>query len=47
MVAKDKGVGVGRIDEGSQKVQTSSYKTNKLWEYNVQNDDSNNIYYII
>ena len=42
MVARDKGVGAGKIDEGSQKAQTSSYKTNKSWEYNVQHDDSNN-----
>ena len=27
------------MDEGGVKVQTSTFKTNKSWEYNVQCDD--------
>ena len=30
------GVGVSQTGEGSQKVQTSSYKINNSWKYNVQ-----------
>ena len=33
------GGGVGELDEGGQKVQTSGYKINKYWGYNVQYDD--------
>lgn len=32
----------GELGEGHQKVQTSSYKLNKFWRYNVQHDDYNN-----
>lgn len=28
--------GLGKMGGGSQNVQTSSYKINKSWEYNVQ-----------
>ena len=31
--------GVQELDEDSQKVQTSSYKTNKYWGYNMQHND--------
>ena len=27
--------GIGKMDEGGQKVQTFSYKVNKLWIYNA------------
>ena len=30
---------VGKIDEGVQEVQTSSYKINKAWGCSVQHDD--------
>ena len=29
------GVGVGGMHEGGQRVQTSTYNMNKLWEWNV------------
>ena len=32
-------IGGEELDEHDQKVQTSSYKTNKYWGYNVQCDD--------
>ena len=32
--------GVAEMGEGSQKVQTSSYKINKSWECNVQHGNS-------
>ena len=28
--------GVSEMSDGNQKVQMSSYKINKLWEYNIQ-----------
>lgn len=31
--------GVGGMGEGDQKVQTSSYKINKVWGWNVQHGD--------
>ena len=34
-----RGVGVGKMGEGGQKVQTSSYKINKSWGYNVHHGD--------
>ena len=37
VVASDKGV--GEMGEGSQRIQTSSYKMNKFWRANVQHDD--------
>ena len=33
--------GDGELEEGPQKVQTSSYKTNKLLGCNVQHDEYN------
>ena len=41
MVARGggRGWGVGEMGEGGQKVQTSSYKINKSWGYNVQHGD--------
>ena len=30
---------VGELDEGSDKVQTSSYKINTFWQCNVQPND--------
>ena len=33
--------GEGELDEGSQKVQTSSYRINKYLGYNVQHDKYN------
>lgn len=29
------------LEEGGQKVQTSSYKLSKFWDYNVQHSDYN------
>ena len=33
------GGGVGEMGEGGQKVETSSYKINKFWEYIAQHGD--------
>ena len=35
----EKGHGVGKMGEGGQEVQTSSYKINKSWGCNVQYND--------
>lgn len=34
---RDGGWGLGELEEGGQKAQTSSYKINKYQEYNAQN----------
>ena len=40
MAARDRGRWeVGKMSEGGQKTQPSSYKINKLWVYNAQQDD--------
>ena len=39
VVARGGGGQVGKMGEGSQKVQTSSYKISKSWGYNVQHGD--------
>ena len=39
IVANDEGTGVGDAGEGSYKVQTSSYKMNKSWGYEMQPGD--------
>ena len=39
VVAIKMGWGVGKMGEEGQKVQTSSYKINKSWGYNVQHGD--------
>lgn len=38
-LAVARGVGKGNWDEGGQKVQTSTFKINKYWDYNVQHGD--------
>ena len=38
VVTRDGGSGEGRINEGSQKAQTSSYEINKYYGRNVQPD---------
>ena len=39
VVARGRGWEVGKVDEGGQKVQTSSYKINKSRGCNVQHGD--------
>ena len=39
LVARGRGRRVGRMGEGSQKVQTSGYKTHMFWACNVQHGD--------
>ena len=39
MVAWGREWGVGKIGEGTQKIQSFSYKINKSWGYNIQHDD--------
>lgn len=39
MVVRGIGKGRGELEEGSPRVQTSSYKINKYWGYNVRRDD--------
>ena len=41
MVTRGGGLGEGELDEGGQKVQTSSYKINKHYGCNVQHDKYN------
>ena len=41
VVTKGMGLGEGELEEGGQKVQTSSYKINKYWGCNVQHDKYN------
>ena len=36
---RDRGYGERELEEGSQKVQTSSYKINNYWGGNVQHGD--------
>ena len=39
MIARGQGWEVGKMSEGRQMVQTSSYKMNKFWEWNVHHGD--------
>ena len=39
MIARGKAWGMGKMGEGVQKVQTSSYKINESWGCNVQHGD--------
>ena len=45
---KFRGLGVGKMGEGSQKVQTSSYKVNKSWDviYSMVTIVNNTVLYI-
>ena len=38
VVARHRGKGEGEINEGDWKVQTSSYKIDKVWGCNIQHD---------
>ena len=42
-----RGCRVGKMGEGGQKDQTSSYKTNKSWGHNVQDGDHSSYYCIV
>lgn len=37
-ISKGWGWGVKELGEGDEKIQTSSYKINNYWRYNVQHD---------
>ena len=39
VVARDGMWEMGKMDEGGQKVHTSSYKTNKSWGCNIEHGD--------
>ena len=44
VAAEEGGMGIGKMREGRQKIQTSSYKIKKSWGYNINNiiNNSNN-----
>ena len=46
MIARSSGYGVGVMGEWGENAQTSSYKINKSWRYNVQYSDYNTALYI-
>ena len=39
VVDSEGSLGLGKIGEGGQKVQTSSYEISEVWGYNVQGGD--------
>ena len=47
MVARGGGRGVGEMGKGGQKIQTSSYKTNKSWGCNVRHGDDCQQYCVV
>lgn len=48
MVAINRSLRVKKIGRGDDlRVQTSSYKMNKFWGYNVEDDDSASQHYIL
>ena len=47
MIARGEVWGLGEMDENGQKIQTSRYKVNKLWECNVPHGDYSQQCYIV